>query len=463
MKKLFIYAGIALGLLVPGLLRGQEIGLLRTNLENRPEFEGTAAVWGGVEEGGYRPAYAAPFQWSAGAEAKAVRHGKYTSWKGALSFEQVAGQNMFSSMFMEPGYYPLDLLEFTKGPKSRQNIRLEGGFLTDFGYDWAAGIKATVKASNIMKQEHVHHTNFGISAQVEPTLTFVMDDDMGLASSYIVRLRTESIKASPDGEGEHILFLDKGLRYGSYVDVMTGFSVQELAHGISELFYSPEFTMGAEIIWKRGKVGEDQFRFPGSTLSLFAEYAILADNTDHVMRLGFKRQRDQLRMVTEDGFAALSGRRVRNMDMKYEAKFLHGVLKSAGIVLNGNQWFENAFVTCADQILRYDGTVTFLTSLSFGAIDLDVHYLAGKGWWKDRGQDAVDGDENPDRATGDWLRKMDYMMAPRMAFGGTITARIPAVKGLFFQLNADWHHAFNVTLLRGKNREIASLKVGYKF
>ena len=463
MKKLFIFAGIALGLFLPGILQGQEIGLLRTNLENRPEFEGAAAVWGGVEEGGFRPAYAAPFQWSAGAEAKAVRHGKYTSWKGALSFEQVAGQKMFSSMFMDPGYYPLDLLEFAKGPKSRQNIRLEGGFLTDFGYDWAAGLKASVKASNITKSQNIHHTDFGISAQVEPTLTFVMDDDMGLASSYIVRLRTENVKASPDGEGEHILFLDKGLRYGAYVDDLSGLSVLELAHGFSELFYSPELSLGAEIIWKRGKVGEDQFRFPGSTLSLFAEYSVLAENADHVMRVGFKRQRDQLRLVTEDGFAALSGRRIRNLEMKYQAKFLHGVLKSAGIVLNGNQWFENAFVTCADQTLRYDGTVTFLTSLSYGAIDLDVHYLAGKGWWKDHGQGAVDGDENPNRASGDYLRKMDYMMAPRMAFGGTITARIPAVKGLFFQLNADWHHAFNVTLLRGKNREIASLKVGYKF
>ena len=250
MKKLFVCAGIALGLFLPGLLQGQEIGLLRMNLENRPEFEGAAAVWGGVEEGGFRPAYAAPFQWSAGAEAKAVRHGKNTSWKGALSFEQVAGQNMFSSMFTEPGYYPLDLLEFAKGPKSRQNIRLEGGFLTDFGYEWAAGVKASVKASNITKSENTHHSNLGISAQVEPTLTFVMDDDMGLVSSYIVRLRTEDIKASPDGEGNHIIFLDKGLRYGTYEDDLSRLSVLELSHGFSELFYSPEFSLGAEIIWK---------------------------------------------------------------------------------------------------------------------------------------------------------------------------------------------------------------------
>ena len=88
----------------------------------------------------------------------------------------------------------------------------------------------------------------------------------------------------------------------------------------------------------------------------------------------------------------------------------------------------------------------------------------GKGWWKDRGQGASeDSNEDPNRATGDWLRKMEYMMAPRMTFGGTLTARIPAVKGLFFQLNVDWNHAFNVDLLPGKNREIASLKVGYKF
>ena len=79
MKKLFIFAGIALGLLIPGPLRGQEIGLLRVNPDSLVS-ERDAAVWGGIEEGQFRPAHGASFQWSAGAGIKGFRHGKIFSW-----------------------------------------------------------------------------------------------------------------------------------------------------------------------------------------------------------------------------------------------------------------------------------------------------------------------------------------------------------------------------------------------
>jgi hypothetical protein len=103
-------------------------------------------------------------------------------------------------------------------------------------------------------------------------------------------------------------------------------------------------------------------------------------------------------------------------------------------------------------------------SFSYGAVDLDLNFLAGKGWWKDRGRTELgDGSPEPGRMTDYWLRKMDYLMVPRTGMGGTLTCRIPGVKGLYTQLYAYWFHAYNVTYLPGKNREIASLKVGYKF
>ena len=467
MKKRFIFTGAALCLLIPGLLRGQEIGLLRVNPDSLVS-QREAAVWGGFEEGQFRPIHGASFQWSAGAEVKSVRHEKNFSWTGLLSFEQTTGNNMNASMLLEPDYFPLDIVETPQGTKSRQDVCLEGGFLSDFGYEWAAGIKASAKASLVSKQQSLAHNGFGLDLQAEPTLTYVMDDDMGLISSYVVRLRTENLEVSQitdteDGTNSFGPFLDKGLLY---VSPMSGkaFQILEFSHGVSELFYSPELTVGAEILWKRGQAGEEKYRFPGSTLSVFAEYAVLADNADHVMRAGYKRQRDQLREMSEAGFNALSDRRVRNMDLKYEARFLHGVLKSAGIALDGNQWNERSFVSSLNQVRRFDGTATILTSFSYGAVDLDLNFLAGKGWWKDRGRTELgDGSPEPGRMTDYWLRKMDYLMVPRTGLGGTLTCRIPGVKGLYTQLYAYWYHAYNVTYLPGKNREIASLKVGYKF
>ena len=156
------------------LLHGQEIGVLRMGLDT-VGFKGNAAVWGGAEEGGYRPIHAASFQWTAGAEAKAVSHGENTSWTGAFSFEQMMGQyknrNGYS-MLLDPDYFPLDIVEFSPGTKSRETVRLEGGFLREFGYELAAGIKASVQAAYTSKQKDISHKDFAMTVQVEPTVTF---------------------------------------------------------------------------------------------------------------------------------------------------------------------------------------------------------------------------------------------------------------------------------------------------
>ena len=451
-----------LGLLFPVLLQGQEIGLLRMTSDSL-ESRGSAAVWGGIEEGQFRPVHGASLQWSAGAEANTVRHGKKSSWMGALSFGQTTGYHMNSSMLLEPDYYPLDILEVPQGTKSRQDVRLEGGFLMDFGYELAAGIKASAQGAHVSKQQNIRHSDLGLDLQAEPVLTYVMDDDMGLVSSYIVRFRTEKLEAWND-DTSYSLFLDKGLRYGSYL-ANSGFRIQEFSHGFNELLHSPEFNVGLSIIWKRGQAGAtgSELRFPGSTLSAFGEQTIQADVVDHTYRVSYKRMRDQLReTATNGGIIGLSDRRVRNLDLKYEAKFLHGVLKSVGVVLDGNQWYESASVVSPLNIVRrYDETATLLTAFSYGPVDLDLNFMAGRGWWKDRGREEGSGE--PVRLTDNWLRKMDYLMVPRTGLGGTLTCRIPAVQGLYLQLYGYWHHAFQITYLPGKNREIGKLTIGYNF
>lgn len=467
MKKALILAGAAFGLLFPVLLQGQEIGLLRLNPE-RPAFQGHTAVWGGIEEGGYRPSYAASFQWMAGADAHGVRHGKSTSWTGTLSFEQMMGFNMKSSMFLEPGYFPMDILESTAGTKSRQTCLLEGGFLTDLGYELAVGMRASFKAAHVAKQQEIPHSSFGMDAQVEPTVTYVMDDDMGLVSSYLVRFRTENVKANPSGD--NLVFLDKGMRYGVYEDGFGAFPVRELSHGFNELLYNPELSLGFGIVWKRGQAGENgynRFRFPGSTMKGFIEQAFLAEALDHVYRISYQRQRDQLREATAEGYQSFSDRVGRTLDLKYEARFLRGILKSVAVDFGGDHWIERTMLSSpvGDKIKWFDGAATLLTSLSYGAIDLDLNVMAGRGWWQERGRgvNPEDAGNLPSRQTEDWLQNMDYRLVPRTGMGGTLTGRIPAVEGLYVQLYAYWYHALGETSLPGNNREIATLKVGYKF
>lgn len=453
-----------LGLLFPVLLQGQEIGLLRIDPENM-ESSTKAAVWGGIEDGGFRPAYEAPFLWKAGADAQIVRHGDRSSWTGAISFEQKTGKNMTSSLLLEPDYYPIDLLEFSKGTKSRQTCRVEGGFQTELGYEWAAGGRASFKAAHAGKQQDVHHSSIGMEVQLEPALTYVMDDDMGFVSSYLVQLRTERLQAT--AEDSEVLFMDQGLRYGTYLALGGDglFSIREFTHGFDEVFHCPELSTGLGIHWKRGQAGgiANGYRFPGSTMHLFFGQTVLAERADHEYRVSYRRQRDQLRAVADGGrITALSDRTGRNMNLRYDVRFIDLFLKSISAILDGNQWTERALLpSTQDNIRWYDETATLLSSLSYGIIDLDVNLQAGYGFWRNTG--LADRPEGSLRLTDDWRRKMDYLIAPRMGMGGALTCRIPPVEGLFVQLYVYWLHAFEVSYLPGKNREIVTLKAGYNF
>lgn len=454
-----------LGLLLPVLAQGQEAGLLRMNQETAVSGTETA-IFGGVEEGWFRPTYAGSFQWNAGAEAKTVRHGEKTSWTGGISLQQMMGYHMGSSMLLDPGYFPVDILDGAEGTKSRQSGKLEGSFLTDLGYEWAAGLKASAKVDYVTKQREIRHSSFGLEAELEPTVTYVMDDDMGLVSSYHARVRMEQLRLSPQEDGAQP-FMDLGMRIGAYESGLRQFPILEIAHGFNELLYFPELTAEFGITWKRGRAGGSdfsRFRFPGSTIHAAVGQTFQADKVDHVYRVAYLRDRDQLRETASgsSGYDPRFGRTRRNLDLKYEIRFLNGVVKGVGVDFEGNQWKEMGVTpVLSDEALWYDGKAALFSSFAFGPVDVDLNALAARGWWKDRGW--IENTPVPGRMLSDWLRNMDYRTAPRIGVGGTITVHIPGLKGLYFQLNGSWLHALEVVYAGGQNRETGSLKIGYKF
>ena len=452
-----------LSLLVPTLLNGQEAGLLRMN-PDRPAREGEAAVWGGIEEGRFKPTHAAVFQWSAGADAKIVRHGEKSSFSGALSFEQMTGKGMGSSLLLEPGYFPLDLVETGQGTKSRQTGRLEAAFLTDLGIEWAAGFKASAQMMNAAKRQEIPHSAFGLDVLLEPTLTYVMDDDMGLVSSYHVGVRMERVRATLQDDA--VLFMDKGMRYGTFENGLGLFPIMEFSHGFNELLHSPDFSVGLGFSWKHGKAGGQdysRFRFPGHSLKAFFEYTYQADAADHVGRISYQKQRDYLREAAAgSGYSPVSDRKARDLDLKYEARFLSSAVKSVGLDIDVNRWTEYVWrPSLLDAYLGLVGTATLMSSFAFGPVDLDLNVQAAKGRWIDRNVTDAAAAAGPGRMRDDWLRNIEYRTAPRVGMGGTVTGHIS--KSLYVQLYGYWHRAFSVSYLGGKNREIATLKVGYKF
>lgn len=468
MNKRTFLAGCALCLLFPVLVQGQEAGLLRLN-PDRPSAEGSASVWGGYEIGGYRPTYGSSSQWTAGADAQGLRHGKKTTWLGAFSFGQTTGRDMYSSMFLEPGYYPLDILETPQGTKSRQDVRLEGAFLTDLGYEWALGLKASFQGAHYVKQPEFRHTTSGLKVRLEPTITYIMDDNSGFASAYIFQMRAESIRPEGgSGEGSEV-FLDKGLRYGVYHDFAGAgaFSVRETAHGFSELFQSPEFTLGLTLLFKSGTMGDagaTRFRYPGSDWSFFFGGTVLADRCDHLYRASLGRKTDKLQQPDGDAFSVISMRSGWNLNLSYGLQWERQVLRKLLLDLDGSRWAESYLGPPAyDLTKRYVGMATLLADFAFGPVEVRLKATGGRGWWQDQGLQGVDADSAPARLDVDWLRKMEYIRAPRGGAGGTLTYRFSGVKGLYLQAEGFWMRAFRVTLLPGHNRVSASLRVGYDF
>ena len=72
-----------------------------------------AELYGKNNHGDFRNYYEAKEAWSAGAVAKSITHLKGYSLTGSFSFDHTSGKDMSGSMFIHPGFYPVDLLEFT--------------------------------------------------------------------------------------------------------------------------------------------------------------------------------------------------------------------------------------------------------------------------------------------------------------------------------------------------------------
>ena len=77
--------------------------------------------------GGFRDVNDPKTIWSAGAEAGTITHLKKFSMIGAFSFRNAESQKACGSMSACPGYYPVDIYEFTPGRKTRQTYSFLGG------------------------------------------------------------------------------------------------------------------------------------------------------------------------------------------------------------------------------------------------------------------------------------------------------------------------------------------------
>lgn len=252
-----------------------------------------ASLKGDYTFGDNRYPFEAPSQWSAGLKASSIMHLRKVSFYGSFKFLHSAFYNACGSMFINPGRYPVDLVEYTPGGKSSQNYAFTGGFSSDIAEHWRIGARVDFSATNYVKTKDLRYTDYALDFSVKPSFQWV-SGDWTLGAALALERNTETINAEQVSESntEYDAFIDKGLGYGIMQEWkggalhlsesgISGFPVMELGYGASAQLSWRGLYAELSYMCSSGKMGEKDaiwFKFPSQRAALTLGYQFTSDN-----------------------------------------------------------------------------------------------------------------------------------------------------------------------------------------
>ncbi len=284
-----------------------------------------AELFARYEGGEFRDPSQARQGWSAGAVTASIRHLEKMTLKGSFSFVQTEGYGMCGSMSIHPGFYPVDVLEFTPGRKTLQTYAFDGGISYDVAPNWRIGAMMDFEAANMAKRKDLRHDNWWLDMTVSPGIMYHAGD-FAVGVNYVFRKTSETIKADQVGSSEssYYAFLDKGMMYGVYAPWtgsglhlqefgVNGFPVKDFSNGAALQMQYKGLFAEAEYLHTSGVIGEKEyiwFLFPGDAVNARIGYRHIGRKAQHYARLGFGwkgRELDEnvLEKVTSNGVATV--------------------------------------------------------------------------------------------------------------------------------------------------------------
>jgi len=261
-----------------------------------------ARVGGSYESGQNRLLSDAPRQWSAGASAHTILHLDKMSMTGSFGFKQTMFYDACGSMFTSPGRFPVDLLEFTPGRKSRQDYFFTGGISVDLDPSWRLGGDISFAATNYAKLKDLRYLNYAMDFSVRPSVQYIVNSDLSFGASFIFERNTETITAEQIGETlePYSVFLDKGIHYGLLQDWqgsgvhlaeagISGFPLARMGYGVGLQAIVGDFYADLSFVGSSGKVGEKDaiwYKFPSSRFNMLLGWKGKSPSgTEHIARL----------------------------------------------------------------------------------------------------------------------------------------------------------------------------------
>ena len=446
-----------------------------------------AEVYGRYNGGGLRDTWQAEEGWNAGAVTESIRHLEKISLTGSFSFEQTEGYGMCGSMFMSPGYYPIDVMEFTPGRKSRQTYSFDGGLSYDINDAWSIGARMNFESANLAKLKDLRYTDWKLDMAVAPGIIY-RRNRFAVGLSPVFRKTSETIDATQIGtsESSYYAFFDKGLMYGvsqvwtgSGVHLsesgVNGLPVREFSYGGAVQAQYGGLYMSFELLGTSGSAGEKEyiwFRFPGTSM----EYDIRYSLDEHIFRLHFDRKEQSvnesvLEKVNENGVVTvldhgsnrIFSRETLSLAPEYEYVSDRFEL-TASVDLGWRKGLSSQIYPYiyAQSLMTVSSSVDALVHIGKFDVGARLSYRDGKVSETERYAQTGQAVQTAPYRLQDWYdRNMEYATASMIASG--LSVRWNFFRGLYIEASADWMHGFDLRFIDGSDRMDAGLKLGYTF
>lgn len=460
----------------------------------------SALIGGKFTSGGFRAPSDGSTLWTGLAQASAEARFEDLFLTGNFGFELTRGNEMMGSMFTHPGYYPVDILEFTPGVKLRQTYDIGGGMAWKNASRWTPGATIRFQGTNYAKRKDLRHTTYRQELEVVPSVAY-SGDGWTAGLSYVFSKTSEFITAEQVGQAKaesYTAFLDKGLLFGT-LQAWDGsgvhlkeagvdrFPVKEFTHGVAlQASLGKVLYADVEYDWTRGEAGEKGyiwFRFPGARCSASLVGTLSGSSGIHRLKASWEWTKQEnyetvLEKVTEGGVTTpveYGSNRIwqrRTLDFSPSYRFVHQKGWSAGALLDVE--YDKYRITCMYPYV-YRHEPLYLRGMLHGEVPVGAFLIRGAAQFcaavaqNDASETVADESlgvsSTPFRLSEWWAMEQEWQDAPRLAL--SLELRYNFLVGrnvpLYVEAGCQFTQAFRITALPGSRRQTTHLTIGYSF
>lgn len=445
-----------------------------------------AESYGSFVTGGLRSSSEAASAWTAGVKTAALRHFGRFSAAGSFGYEQLWGRDMCGSMFVRPGFYPIDVYEFTPGAKVRQTYDLSGRISIDLSPSWRLGVGTDFQSANFAKRKDLRHTTYLLDFSFLPGIQYHRGR-FAVALNYFLSKNAETVRAEQIGTkvASYDAFLDKGLYYGlgslwtgsgMHLDEagVDGLPVSEWLQGGSLQLSRGGLYFGVRARVRNGRAGEKQrvwYRFRGWDLDADLDYRFGPHRLHGAFGyLAQANDESALEQKTEGGVTT-------TITIGSNRVFSRSVAKGSLVYdYSGKGWGLRAEASLTDREGAASVMYPYVSTqhLLIPALETEGSWTAGcfdlrltLGWTMGCLTEAdrtvphsVTPESSPERLDRYFLRYREHMTAQKIVVCPGLRWRFAA--GFFADASLWWNHGFGLEYL-GPDRMCPTLKLGYNF